>query len=67
MEKDPVYAVEAQNGHHESDEPSATYTTGANEAKDIYGDIETAEEYGYVTRGYAMIYYSPSQEPADLV
>jgi hypothetical protein len=25
------------------------------EAADIYGDIQTAEEYGYVSRGYASI------------
>jgi hypothetical protein len=31
------------------------------EASEVYGDFETAEKYGYVTRGYA---YS-SQDPLD--
>jgi amino acid transporter len=25
------------------------------EAADIYGDVQTAEEYGYVSRGYVSI------------
>ena len=25
---------------------------GVGEAADMYGDLETAEDYGYVTRGY---------------
>ena len=25
------------------------------EAADMYGDLDTAEEYGYVTRGYVMV------------
>lgn len=48
MEKDPENVVES-NGHPEPDDPADG--TRVNEAKDIYGDIQTAEEYGYVTRG----------------
>jgi hypothetical protein len=55
MEKDPDYVVEP-NG---TDEPAIDHVDkfeareGAkvSEAKDIYGDIQTAEEYGYVSRG----------------
>jgi hypothetical protein len=31
------------------------------EAADIYGDVQTAEEYGYVSRGYAL-YFSIANE-----
>lgn len=58
MEKDGHYVSESpENGH-----PPATYVDPATgieskqgritEAAGLYGDLETAEEYGYVTRGY---------------
>lgn len=37
--------VDHQTGHD-------TKTGRINEAAGLYGDLETAEEYGYVTRGY---------------
>ena len=42
------------NGHTNYIDPAAgneTKTGRLKEAAAIYGDIETAEEYGYVTRG----------------
>jgi amino acid transporter len=38
---DPVTGIESKQGR-------------ITEAADIYGNIETAEEYGYVTRGYVV-------------
>ena len=29
---------------------------GVGEAADMYGDLETAEDYGYVTRGYVKLF-----------
>lgn len=53
-EKEPEYAVDHAN-HHYSTEPVSKITarrgSKANEASDLYGDIQTAEEYGYVSRG----------------
>jgi hypothetical protein len=57
MEKDPAYVVEPNDNHESSVDHDHIDKTGArdgarvNEAKAIYGDIDTAEEYGYVSRG----------------
>lgn len=56
MDTDTVYTVRPNN----SDASAVQYEEKAgsrdeartNEAKDIYGDVQTAEEYGYVSRGY---------------
>jgi hypothetical protein len=40
-------------------EPTATYDSKGNgvaEAADLYGDLATAESYGYVARGYDAIF-----------
>ena len=34
-----------------------------NEATDIYGDVQTAEEYGYVARGYVVLL--PATSPGN--
>lgn len=59
MEKSPVYVDDKANGLDASpidqtggDIHDAREGAQVSEAKDIYGDIQTAEEYGYVTRGY---------------
>lgn len=56
MEKGPAY-VEEPNGVQppieHADQFDARDGAIANEAKDMYGDIQTAEQYGYVSRGYA--------------
>lgn len=55
MEKEPDYVVEPNNElRHDSDEftkQAARRGSKVNEASDVYGDIQTAEEYGYVSRG----------------
>ena len=60
MEKQPEYAVDPSADHHhhrrhlsieESTKLEARRGSKVNEASDLYGDIQTAEEYGYVTRG----------------
>ena len=56
MEKDPAIAQEAplHHGSYEVDETNkieARRGSKVNEATDIYGDVQTAEEYGYVSRG----------------
>lgn len=64
MEKSPVTIDEPNGQEHNSNDESPIeqpqqYTEkvsardGAHEseAKDVYGDIATAEEYGYVSRG----------------
>ena len=55
MEKEPDYVVEPNGDDTPADEHLGKYGARegakASEAKDIYGDIQTAEEYGYVSRG----------------
>ena len=55
MEKGLDYAVEPNEpdspGIDHVDKFEAREGAKASEAKDIYGDIQTAEEYGYVSRG----------------
>ena len=55
MEKEPQYVVESGVEHdYDVDEANKTESRrGAkvNEASDLYGDVQTAEEYGYVSRG----------------
>lgn len=57
MDKE-TYAVNespTSNGHNTYVDPATGLESKSgrmNEAADIYGNIETAEEYGYVTRGY---------------
>lgn len=45
--------------------------TGIDEAADMYGDLQTAEDYGYVTRGYAIIIpihvVKVEEEPLSLI
>ena len=50
MEKQPEYD-EGDPTHEELSKLAARRGSKANEASDLYGDIQTAEEYGYVTRG----------------
>lgn len=56
MEKDTSYVNEAYNGTHQPHyvDPSGMESKEGRitEAAALYGDIKTAEEYGYVTRGY---------------
>jgi amino acid transporter len=49
MEKQPEYDVDG--AHEEATKMAARRGSKANEASDLYGDIQTAEEYGYVSRG----------------
>jgi hypothetical protein len=44
-------------GYDHKDAADIVASKGNNigEAADIYGDVQTAEEYGYVSRGYASI------------
>ena len=59
MEKQPDYVVEpavdhsADPAYHvdEANKLEARRGSKVNEASDLYGDIQTAEEYGYVSRG----------------
>jgi yeast amino acid transporter len=44
----------ATDHHYHADEASkieARRGSKVNEASDLYGDVQTAEEYGYVSRG----------------
>jgi amino acid transporter len=54
-EKEPEYAVDPSPDHHYNSEEvnkmEARRGSKVNEASDLYGDIQTAEEYGYVSRG----------------
>jgi hypothetical protein len=59
MEKDPAYTEGARDGHESPDyhvdelnKMEARRGSKVNEATDMYGDLQTAEEYGYVARGY---------------
>jgi hypothetical protein len=59
MEKDPTYTEKAPDGHESPDyhvdefnKMEARRGSKINEATDMYGDVQTAEEYGYVARGY---------------
>jgi amino acid transporter len=49
MEKQAEYEVDPTQ--EEFSKMAARRGSKANEASDLYGDIQTAEEYGYVTRG----------------
>ena len=55
MEKEPEHTVDPTADHpYHVDEASkleARRGSKVNEASDLYGDIQTAEEYGYVSRG----------------
>jgi amino acid transporter len=51
MEKQAEYEVDPTHDHEEASKMAARRGSKANEASDLYGDIQTAEEYGYVTRG----------------
>ena len=58
MEKQPDYGVEpgheSPNPDYHVDEANkleARRGSKVNEATDMYGDIQQAEEYGYVSRG----------------
>jgi hypothetical protein len=58
MEKDSNYRVGMANGSESPDyhadevnKMAARRGSKANEASDMYGDAQTAEEYGYVARG----------------
>lgn len=60
MEKDPQYVI---NDGHESPDYNPNYNVDegnkiearrgskVNEATDMYGDVQQAEEFGYVSRG----------------
>lgn len=61
MEKSPNYDEQPSGGFDDKNTHDVSpvdhddhYMDGTNEAKDVYGDIQTAEEYGYVSRGYAI-------------
>lgn len=55
MEKQPDYAIDPRvDPAYEVDNGNKTEArrgSKLNEASDMYGDIQTAEEYGYVSRG----------------
>ena len=62
MEKSPVYVGEPNEDEkhiHDDSPPIEQHTdkagvrdvTREGEAVDVYGDVATAEEYGYVSRG----------------
>jgi amino acid transporter len=55
MEKEPEYAVDPtlEPNYHadEATKIEARRGSKVNEASDLYGDVQTAEEYGYVSRG----------------
>lgn len=57
MEKQPEYELDPNVQHtsgYEVDETNkfeARRGSKVNEATDLYGDVATAEEYGYVSRG----------------
>jgi hypothetical protein len=60
MEKQPDYSVESnvepivENPDYHVDETNkmeARRGSQLNEATDMYGDVQQAEEYGYVSRG----------------
>jgi amino acid transporter len=54
-EKETELGVDSGADHyyHQDDisKMSARRGSKANEASDLYGDVQTAEEYGYVSRG----------------
>ena len=54
MEKQPDYEVNPENSNYHVDEANkleARRGSKVNEATDMYGDVQQAEEYGYVSRG----------------
>lgn len=55
MDKEAYHVDESYNGAHPQyvgDNGVESKEGRINEAAAMYGDIQTAEEYGYVTRGY---------------
>lgn len=59
MEKQPDHAVDRAepNPEYQVDEVNkmeARRGSKVNEATDMYGDVQQAEEYGYVSRGCAF-------------
>ena len=42
-----------ENEHHHAQE-DLLRGARVNEATELFGDVQTAEEYGYVTRGYVL-------------
>lgn len=57
MEKQPdTYAVDGHESpdYEEINKQEARRGSKVNEATDMYGDVATAEEYGYVSRGYVQ-------------
>jgi yeast amino acid transporter len=54
-EKEAELGVDSPADHHyhqdELSKMAARRGSKANEASDLYGDVQTAEEYGYVSRG----------------
>jgi amino acid transporter len=54
-EKEAELGVDSPTDHHyhqdDLNKMAARRGSKANEASDLYGDVQTAEEYGYVTRG----------------
>lgn len=56
MEKQLGDSIDLPEYHHhtsldEINKVEASRGSQVNEASDIYGDVQTAEEYGYVSRG----------------
>lgn len=50
MSEKPEYIVESGDAHTD-EKPPRRGSVALGEAADLYGDIETAEQYGYVSRG----------------
>lgn len=62
MEKEPYSIGESapnDNGDAHYAEPSADKHGQIAEAAELYGNLQTAEEYGYVTRGYVELCCNP--------
>lgn len=57
MEKATAYNVEAQYENHKEEVDVRKLQYG--EAEGIFGDSETAEKYGYVSRGCDFLSISP--------
>jgi amino acid transporter len=53
MEKEP-YNVDERPGYNGTGEHQAK-TGRLAEAADLYGNVEEAEQLGYVTRGYVLV------------
>ena len=52
------YASQSHRSEHDFDPTRVVeeFGIGVGEAADMYGDLETAEDYGYVTRGYVNVF-----------